>query len=121
MTQPGCRQSAIGLARPTWRRSSKTGWPGLRVPLDGLDRKAGYWWDLSMRQIDVSRTIVFTRPRDGRRFFEALVADTIDLGRPDRSRSSSVAETDKHSDPPVRGSPPGVATSRSTPRSHIPG
>ncbi|MGH3886864.1 MAG: hypothetical protein ACRDSZ_09900 [Pseudonocardiaceae bacterium] len=26
------------------------------------DRVAGYWWDISMRQIEVSRTIVF----DGR-------------------------------------------------------
>lgn len=37
-----------------------------------------------MRQIEVSRTLVFDQPRNGRAFFEALVADNLDLGRPDQ-------------------------------------
>ena len=37
-----------------------------------------------MRQVEVSRTIVFTRPRHARAFFEALVADNLDIGRPDQ-------------------------------------
>jgi hypothetical protein len=37
-----------------------------------------------MRQIEVSRTLVFDRPRNGRAFFEALVADNLDLGRPEQ-------------------------------------
>ena len=36
-----------------------------------------------MAQIETSRTIVFTQPRYARGFFEALVADNLDLGRPD--------------------------------------
>lgn len=36
-----------------------------------------------MRQIEVSKTIVFDAPRRARAFFEALVADNLDLGRPD--------------------------------------
>jgi hypothetical protein len=36
-----------------------------------------------MRQIEVSRTIVFDAPRQGRAFFEALVADNLGIGRPD--------------------------------------
>jgi hypothetical protein len=36
-----------------------------------------------MRQIEVSRTLVFDQPRRARAFFEALVADHLDLGRPD--------------------------------------
>jgi len=44
----------------------------------------GYWWELSMRQVEVSRTIVFDQPRNGRAFFEALVADNLDLGRPEQ-------------------------------------
>jgi hypothetical protein len=44
---------------------------------------AGYWWELSMRQIGTSRTLVFDAPRRARGFFEALVADNLDLGRPD--------------------------------------
>jgi hypothetical protein len=55
----------------------------LPVPLTGADQAAGYWWELSMRQIETSRTLVFDAPRRGRGFFEALVADNLDLGRPD--------------------------------------
>jgi hypothetical protein len=36
-----------------------------------------------MRQIEVSRTLVLDVPRQARAFFEALVADDLDLGRPD--------------------------------------
>lgn len=39
-----------------------------------------------MRQIEVSRTIVFDAPRRGRAFFESLVADNIGLGRPSEVR-----------------------------------
>jgi hypothetical protein len=53
------------------------------TPLDAGDRQAGYWWELSMRQIEVSRTMVFDQPRRARAFFEALIADNIDIGRPD--------------------------------------
>jgi hypothetical protein len=56
----------------------------LPVPLDGADEVAGYWWEFSMRQIEVSRTIVFDAPRYARSFFEALVADNLDVGRPDQ-------------------------------------
>ncbi|QUQ72402.1 hypothetical protein [Kutzneria sp. CA-103260] len=55
----------------------------LPLPLTAADHDAGYWWELSMRQIEVSRTLVFHAPRHARGFFEALVADNLDLGRPD--------------------------------------
>ena len=55
----------------------------LPLPLTPHDRDAGYWWELSMAQIEVSRTLVLTQPRYARGFFEALVADNLDLGRPD--------------------------------------
>ena len=35
-----------------------------------------------MRQVEVSRTIVFDAPRRARGFFEALIADNLDIGRP---------------------------------------
>jgi hypothetical protein len=44
---------------------------------------ADYWWELSMRQVEVSRTLVFDDPRRARGFFEALVADNIAIGRPE--------------------------------------
>ena len=56
----------------------------LPVPLTEHDRAAGYWWELSMRQVEVSRTLVFDAPRHARCFFEALVADNLDIGRPDQ-------------------------------------
>lgn len=31
----------------------------LPVPLTDADRASGYWWEISMRQIEVSRTIVW--------------------------------------------------------------
>src|SRR6266567_38328 len=55
----------------------------LPLPLGPADQQAGYWWELSMAQVEVSRTIVFTQPRHARAFFEALVTDNLDLGRPD--------------------------------------
>jgi hypothetical protein len=51
-------------------------------PFTRADRQAGYWWHLSMRQVEVSRTVVLDTPRRARAFFEALVADNIGIGRP---------------------------------------
>jgi hypothetical protein len=53
------------------------------TPLTGTDRAAGYWWELSMRQVEVSRTLVFDDPRRARGFMESLVADNIGIGRPE--------------------------------------
>ena len=54
----------------------------LPMPFGSQDRDAGYWWECSMRQVEVSRTIVFDAPRRARSFFEALIADNLDIGRP---------------------------------------
>jgi len=51
-------------------------------PFTRVDRLAGYWWQLSMRQIEVSRTLVLDTPRRARAFFEAVIADNIGIGRP---------------------------------------
>jgi hypothetical protein len=42
------------------------------TPFTKADRAAGYWWELSMRQVEVSRTMVFDDPRRARSFFETL-------------------------------------------------
>jgi hypothetical protein len=55
----------------------------LPLPLTAADQAAGYWWELSMRQVETSRTMVFGTPRQARAFFEALIADNLDLGRPE--------------------------------------
>lgn len=53
------------------------------TPFTADDRRAGYWWELSMRQVEVSNTMVLDDPRRARGFFEALVADNVGIGRPD--------------------------------------
>ena len=58
-------------------------WIGIiPTPFTEVDRAAGYWWELSMRQVEVSRTLVFDEPRRARVFFESLVADNVGIGRP---------------------------------------
>jgi hypothetical protein len=54
----------------------------LPLPFGRKDQLAGYWWETSMRQVEVSRTIVFDAPRRARSFFEALIGDNLDIGRP---------------------------------------
>ena len=53
------------------------------TPLGPLEREHGYWWELSMRQVEASRTLVFDAPRRARSFVESLITDNLDLGRPD--------------------------------------
>ena len=53
------------------------------LPLTGADRDGGYWWELSMRQVETSRTLVFDGDVHARAFFEALLCENMDLGRPE--------------------------------------
>ena len=67
----------IGVFAERW-------WAILPLPLTDHDRAHGYWWEISLRQVEVSRTLVFAAPRHARSFFEALVADNLDIGRPEQ-------------------------------------
>jgi hypothetical protein len=58
----------------------------LPLPLGPADRSSGYWWELSMRQVEVSKTMVFDCPRNGRASFEALVGRQPRPGPPRASR-----------------------------------
>ena len=58
--------------------------PRVPLPLQAEDRQAGYDWDLSIWQMEVSLTQIFARPVRGREFFEEVMRDNLDLGRPDR-------------------------------------
>ena len=53
-------------------------------PLSPQDEAAGYVHHLSLWQVEVSRTQVFADPIQGRTFFETIIRDNLDLGRPDR-------------------------------------
>lgn len=56
----------------------------LPLPLSASDRAAGYDYKLSVRQLEVSLTQIMDRPVAGRQFFEEVIRDNLDLGRPDR-------------------------------------
>lgn len=60
-------------------------WLGrLPHPFNAEDRQAGYGYDLSILQAEFSLTQVLDRPLTGRVFFEQVIRDNLDLGRPDR-------------------------------------
>jgi hypothetical protein len=56
----------------------------LPSPLTKADLKAGYVYDLAFRQFEVSDTCVFDRPQAGRMWFEGVIRDHLDVGRPDQ-------------------------------------
>jgi hypothetical protein len=56
----------------------------LPLPLTPADQQAGFGYRLSLLQMEVSRTQVFDRPLRGREFFEEVIRDNLDLGRPSR-------------------------------------
>jgi hypothetical protein len=56
----------------------------LPMPLSAQDRAAGYDYRLSIRQMEYSLTQIVDRPQAGRQFFEEIIRDNLDLGRPDR-------------------------------------
>jgi hypothetical protein len=53
-------------------------------PLTDAHAARGFTYQLSILQAEVSLTQVFDRPLRGREFFETIIRDNLDLGRPDR-------------------------------------
>lgn len=51
-------------------------------PYPSADRKAGYRYRLSILQAEFSLTQIWDRAQYGRQFFEELIRENIDLGRP---------------------------------------
>jgi hypothetical protein len=51
-------------------------------PFSARDRQAGYRYDLSILQIELSLTQVLDRPVTGRIFFEEVIRENLDIGRP---------------------------------------
>jgi hypothetical protein len=56
----------------------------LPSPFTADDLQAGYAYELAFRQFEVSDTRVFDRPQTGRAFFEGVIRDHLDVGRPDQ-------------------------------------
>ena len=53
-------------------------------PFAARDRRAGYRYQLSILQAEFSLTQVLERPVLGRLFFEEVIRENLDLGRPDQ-------------------------------------
>lgn len=53
-------------------------------PFTAADRRAGYRYDISILQAEFSLTQVVDRPVCGRIFFEEVIREHLDLGRPDQ-------------------------------------
>src|SRR3954453_1005742 len=53
-------------------------------PFTVADRLAGYRYDVSILQAEFSLTQVLDRPLSGRVFFEEVIRENLDLGRPDQ-------------------------------------
>jgi hypothetical protein len=53
-------------------------------PYAATDRKAGYRYDVSILQAEFSLTQVLDRPQTGRIFFEEVIRENLDIGRPDQ-------------------------------------
>ena len=53
-------------------------------PFTAADRRAGYRYDISVLQAEFSLTQTLDRPLSGRVFFEEVIRDNLDLGRPDQ-------------------------------------
>jgi hypothetical protein len=53
-------------------------------PFTDRDRAAGYRYDVSILQAEFSLTQVLDRPLSGRVFFEEVIRENLDLGRPDQ-------------------------------------
>jgi hypothetical protein len=58
----------------------------LPSPFTAEDAAAGFGYDFSVRQLEVSDTAVFDRPQAGRAWFEAAIREHLDLGRPEQVR-----------------------------------
>ena len=55
----------------------------LPCPFQLAEQQAGYRYDVSMSQIEFALTQVLDRPVHGRIFFEEIIRENLDLGRPD--------------------------------------
>ena len=91
----------------------------LPTPLTATDRGAGYTHRLALQQVEVSLTQVFARPVQGRHFFEAVIRENLDLGRPNRVGLLFPHRITRTTPPPAWGYRTRVITDGVEPSLHI--
>jgi hypothetical protein len=88
-------------------------------PVTAADRAAGYDHRLAINQLEVSLTQVFHRPVHGRHFFEAVIRENLDLGRPDRVKLLFPLRLTRATPPPEFGYRTRVITDGVQPSLHV--
>jgi DNA-binding HxlR family transcriptional regulator len=73
-----------GLSAEKIERLARKWLRRLPHPFEPRDRRAGYRYELSMIQTEFSLTQVLDRPVHGRLFFEQVIRENLDIGRPDQ-------------------------------------
>jgi len=75
---------ADGLSAEKIERLARKWLRRLPHPFPAQDLRAGYRHDISILQAEFSLTQVLDRPQTGRVFFEQVIRENLDLGRPDQ-------------------------------------
>ena len=77
------QQICDGLSAETIQGLLRKWLDRLPHPFTAADRKAGYRYEISILQAEFSLTQVLDRPVHGRLFFEQVICENLDLGRPE--------------------------------------
>jgi len=88
-------------------------------PVRPEDRAAGFNHRVTICQLEISLTQIFDRPVHGRHFFEAVIRDNLDLGRPDRVRLLFPRRLTRRTPAPAFGYRTRVITDGVEPSLHI--
>lgn len=76
------QQLAERLSPARIRRFLKKWQQRLPCPFRAVEQNAGYRYEVSMTQVEFALTQVVDRPVSGRIFFEEVIRENLDLGRP---------------------------------------
>lgn len=80
----GLQKICDGLSHEKIHRLANKWLARLPQPFTAADHGAGYRYELSILQAEFALTQVVDRPLSGRIFFERVLRDNLDLGRPDK-------------------------------------
>jgi hypothetical protein len=92
---------------------------GLPWPLRAEDRAAGFDHRVTICQLEISLTQIFDRPVQGRHFFEGVIRENLDLGRPNRVSLLFPRRLTRRTPPPTYGYRTRIITDGVEPSLHI--
>jgi hypothetical protein len=117
---PAALQAACDALSPAHVHAFFDRWSHrLPWPMTADERLAGYDHRLAICQLEVSLTHVFDRPVQGRHFFEAVIRENLDLGRPNRVRLLFPLRLTRATPPPTYGYRTRVITDGVQPSLHV--